>query len=98
MPNARGGASGKRMVITIDPSLQYARELHYREKHSGWQIYKAVYWSIYIFVVGLMLATLVPVPMSLNQFIGFALVILALFTIVYGFSESLHLKLMKRYA
>ena len=91
-------ASGKRMIVTIDPTLQYARELHYKEKHSGWQIFKAVYWSIFIFVIGLMLATLVPQPMTIYNFLGFSLVILALFVILYGFSESLHMKLMKRYA
>ena len=34
-------------VISVDPDLFYKRMLHYKEKHSGWEIYKAVYWGIY---------------------------------------------------
>ncbi|EQD29393.1 hypothetical protein B2A_14495, partial [mine drainage metagenome] len=45
----------KKTVITVDPSMQYSRMLHYREKHSGWEIYKAVYWGIYFFILGLLL-------------------------------------------
>ncbi len=86
----------KKMVVTIDPSMQYSRQLHYAEMHSGWHIFRAVYWSIYILFVGLILYT--GSNMSLQQFFGTSIMLLALFYIVYGFSTSLHLKLMKRYA
>ncbi|MCL5093366.1 MAG: hypothetical protein M1128_02780 [Candidatus Marsarchaeota archaeon] len=85
----------KKTVITIDPSLEYSRRLHYNEKHSGWQIFKSIYWSIYVFIMGVILYA---VPMATSQFFGWALMLFALFFIVYGFSTSLHLKLMKRYA
>ncbi len=88
----------KKMVVTIDPSMQYSRQLHYSEMHSGWAIFKAVYWSIYILFVGLILYSNVPGGMSVTQFFGISIMLLALFYIVYGFSTSLHLKLMKRYA
>ena len=35
---------------------------------------------------------------SLQGFFGWALVLFAIFYIVFGFTASLHLKLMKRYA
>ena len=85
----------KKTVVTIDPSMQYSRQLHYAEMHSGWHVFRAVYWSIYILFVGLILYT---GNMNTEHFFGIAVMLLALFYIVYGFSTSLHLKLMKRYA
>jgi len=85
----------KRNIISIDPSMQYSRMLHYKEKHSGWEIYKSLYWGIYILILGLFVLT---PSMTAVAFIGFALITFALFYIVYGFSVSLHLKLMKKYA
>lgn len=86
-------AQGKKNVITIDPSLQYERMLHYKEKHSGWIIYRSVYWGIYVFVLG---ALLLSGAVSTTQgFFGWALLLGAIFLIVNGFAQSLHLKLMK---
>jgi uncharacterized membrane protein len=90
---------GKKTVITIDPSMQYNRQLHFAERHSGWIVFKAVYWGMYLFVLGIMLLMLVlPAKIGLYSFVGWAVTILSLFIIVYGFSMGLHLKLMKRYA
>jgi len=88
----------QKMVVEIDPSMSYSRRLHYMEKHSGWAIFKAIYWSIYLFIFGVLLYTLVPAGMPISAFFGLMLMIAAIFVIVYGFSISLHLKLMKRYA
>ncbi|MGC8651918.1 MAG: hypothetical protein ACP5UH_01555 [Candidatus Micrarchaeia archaeon] len=85
----------KKNVVVIDPSIQYTRMLHYKEKHSGWEIFKSIYWGIYILILGLFVLT---TGMTLVSFLGYALVMFAVFFIVYGFSVSLHLKLMKRYA
>lgn len=84
-------------VITIDPDMMYARKLHHDEKHSGWHIFKSIFWAIYLFVMGAILYLAVP-QLSISKFFGWALIILAIFLIIYGFSKSLHLKLMKRYA
>ncbi|MCL5405087.1 MAG: hypothetical protein M1125_04645 [Candidatus Marsarchaeota archaeon] len=88
----------EKMIVEIDPNMEYARRLHYNEKHSGWAIFRSIYWSIYIFVFGVLLYTLVPAGMGIAAFFGIAFMVLAIFVIVYGFSTSLHLKLMKRYA
>jgi hypothetical protein len=88
----------KKMVVTIDPSMQYSRQLHHEERHSGWHIFRALYWGIYLFFIGTMLYLYVPVRMSVAKFFGMSLLILAIFYIVYGFVTALHLKLMKRYA
>jgi hypothetical protein len=88
----------KRNVIVIDPDLQYKRLLHFRERHSGWEIFRSIYWGIYVFILGIMLMTLVPVKVTVPQFFGWALALFAIFVIVYGFSISLHYKLMKKYA
>ncbi|MCL4373875.1 MAG: hypothetical protein M1360_03275 [Candidatus Marsarchaeota archaeon] len=85
----------KKNVVVIDPSIQYTRMLHYREKHSGWEIFKSIYWGIYILLLGLFVLSS---SITVASFLGFALITFALFFIVYGFSVSLHLKLMKRYA
>lgn len=87
----------ERTIVTIDPSLQYARSLHYRERHSAWEIYKAVYWGLYVFVIGLLLMTTSQSSFVLVNFVGVALVLFALFFVVYGFSISMHLKLIKKY-
>ena len=88
----------KKTVITVDPSMQYSRMLHYREKHSGWEIYKAVYWGIYFFILGLLLLSQGTSMSLLSGFFGWALLIFSLFMIVFGFAAALHLKLMKKYA
>lgn len=88
-------AEKKRDVISIDPTLQYQQMLHYKEKHSGWIVYRAVYWGIYVFVLGLLLLS--GVAATAATFFGWAFVLFALFFIVNGFAESLHLKLMKKH-
>ncbi len=80
-------------VITIDPSLEYERMLHYREKHSGWEIFRALFWGIYLFVVGVMVLS----GISGNTLYGLAITTFAVFLIIYGFTISLHLKLIKKY-
>lgn len=84
-------------VITINPDMMYSRKLHHDEKHSGWHIFRSIFWAIYLFVIGAILYLAVP-PLTTPKFFGWTLIILAIFLVIYGFSKSLHLKLMKRYA
>ncbi|MGC8669956.1 MAG: hypothetical protein ACP5TL_02270 [Candidatus Micrarchaeia archaeon] len=86
----------KRDVVVIDPSMQYSRMLHYKEKHSGWEIFKALFWGIYILQLGMIL--MYSQSINLVFFIGYVLVSFAFSFIIYGFSSALHLRLMKRYA
>ena len=86
----------KKTVVTIDPSLEYQRKLSYMEKNSGWEIFKAIYWSIYIFVMGATLFSFVPAVFSHTEFLGFAVMVLAMFYIVYAFVLSMHFRSMKR--
>ncbi len=89
-------------VLVIDPSLQYERRLRYMEKHAGWEIFKRIFWGLYVFVVGIILLifyrTVPGATINLESFFGWIFVIFAVFYIVFGFSTSLHLKLMRRYA
>jgi hypothetical protein len=88
----------KKFTVTIDPSLQMQKRLSYREKESGWEVYRAVYWGIYVFILGVLLLTAYPKTIvGIAGFIGWAMVLLAMFVIVYGFVLSLHLKLMKKH-
>ncbi len=91
-----------REVMTIDPTLQYERRLKYMERHAGWEIFRMVFWGVYIFVMGLILLIFnrsPPTPeLSIYAFFGWGLTLFAIFYILYGFSISLHLKLMRKYA
>lgn len=88
----------KEKAVLIDPDLYMKRMLHYREKHAGWYIFKAVYWAIYVFIVGLffMVQSVQGYPVAFT--FGSALVLLAVMMVVYGFVNALHNKLMKKYA
>ncbi|HUC38711.1 MAG TPA: hypothetical protein VL944_01105 [Candidatus Acidoferrum sp.] len=88
----------KRSIVMMDPELSYKRHLHYREKHAGWHIFSSVFWGIYLFIIGILLATVVPATLSYTDFVGWVLILLSFFVIIYGFTSSMHLKLMKKYA
>jgi hypothetical protein len=83
--------------VSLDPELYYRRMYHYREKSSGWEIFKALYWAIYIFAVGVFFL-IAPQSLGMTVFIGFALVLLAMFYAIFGLVVSLHFKLMKRHS
>jgi hypothetical protein len=87
----------KKNVMMIDPSLEYERMLSYKEKHGAWELYKTLFWSIYMLGVAVLLLKYVPTGMGVATLFGWSIVLLAIFTIVYGASVELHLKLMKRY-
>ena len=84
-------------AVLIDPELYMKRMLSYKEKHAGWYIFKAAYWAIYAFVVGLlfMVEGIGGFPVSFT--FGTALVIFAIMMIIYGLVNALHNKLMKKY-
>jgi hypothetical protein len=84
-------------AILIDPDLYMRRMLHYREKHAGWSIFKAIYWAIYIFVVGMlfMIQSISYYPVEFT--IGSALILLSVMMMIFGLVNALHNKLMKKY-
>lgn len=91
-----------KQVFLIDPTLQYERRLKFEEKHAGWRIFQTIFWGIYIFILGLILLlfykTDTTSTVNLYAFFGWALTLFAIFVILYGFSMSLHLRLMRKYA
>ena len=91
-----------KQIMVIDPTLQYERRLRYMERHGGWEVFKMVFWGIYIFIIGIILLifykTTGETTISVYAFFGWSLTLFAIFFILYGFSISLHLKLMRKYA
>jgi hypothetical protein len=88
----------KEKAVLIDPDLYMKRMLHYQERHAAWYIFKAIYWAIYLFVVGLlfMVQSIEYYPVAFT--FGTALVVLAVMVAIYGMVNALHNKLMKKYA
>lgn len=78
-----------------DAELHFKRMAHYREKHSGYAVFKGIYWAIYLLAIGIFLL-MVPASVSVVQIVGFAAVLLAMFYAIFGLVISLHYKLMKK--
>jgi hypothetical protein len=83
-----------------DEESTFDRLLDYEVRHAGWIIFRSVYWSIYLLVLGVFLLYYAAhnVDVSLQIFFGIALSILAVMIILYGFAEVLHHKLMRKYS
>ena len=77
----------------------FDRYLDYKARHSGWIVFRSVYWAIYLLVIGALLIVngKLSFPISWAMFFGVALVLLAVMVIIYGAAESLHHKLMRRH-
>ena len=84
-------------VMKVDNSIDWERRLSYAEKHAGWEIFRYLFWGIYVFVVGLMLIISGYTLPNMLVFAGWATVLLAIFLVVYGFVVSLHHRLMRRH-
>ncbi|MEM3781777.1 MAG: hypothetical protein QXT43_02345 [Candidatus Micrarchaeaceae archaeon] len=78
----------------------FDRYLDYRAKHGGWISLRAIYWAIYILVIGGLLVVYgkSATPISWTLFWGTALILLSVMIIIYGAAESLHNKLMRKHA
>lgn len=87
----------KKGTMLLDPSMEYARMLSYKEKESMWILYKTLFWGIFMLSEAILLIKDVPQGLGVAIFFGWSLILLTIFTIVYGISVTLHLKLMKRY-
>ncbi len=90
-------AEKKKDVVIVDPQLWMERQLHYNERHAGWRIFRSVYWSIYLLIVGFFLLSYSSLGLSPQVFFGMDLILLAVMVIVFGLVQALHHKLMKRY-
>ena len=85
-------------IITLRPKEHWPkRKLEYKEKHAGWEIFRYLYWGIYVFVIGCMLVIAGYTMPNLIVFTGWAVILLAVFLVVYGFVTSLHHRLMRRH-
>lgn len=87
----------KERIIAIDSSADWDRKLKYMEKQSGWEVFKSIYWGIYIFIVGFMALLMNAGVLTFSGIIGWAITILSVFVIIYGFVLSLHLKFLKKH-
>lgn len=90
-------AEKKKEVVVVDPQLWMQRQLHYRERHAGWRIFRSVYWSMYLLIVGFFLLSYNTLGLTPQTFFGVDLILLAMMVIVFGLAQALHHKLMKRY-
>ncbi|MDE1768550.1 MAG: hypothetical protein KGH67_05215 [Candidatus Micrarchaeota archaeon] len=84
-------------TITVDPTLLMNRFLHYRERHSGWYVFRYMYWSIYFIVVSILLLYYGPLNLTLNLFFGTIVLLFAVMLILFGLTESLHHKFLKKF-
>lgn len=87
----------RRNIVIVDPEMVMERLLKYREKHQGWSIFFAIYWSIYLFVIGLLLLYYSQIGFTVPVFFGSAIIIFAVMLILYGMTQALHHKFMRRY-
>ncbi|MCL4365231.1 MAG: hypothetical protein M1569_02235 [Candidatus Marsarchaeota archaeon] len=87
----------ERDVVVVDPQMIMDRMLHYKERHHAWYVFRSLYWSIYLIVVGLLLVYYVQLGLTLNLFFGTAFLIFAVMLILYGLMEALHHKFMRKY-
>ena len=73
--------------------------LDYQARHSGWIIFRSIYWAIYLLLLGglLLFFSVQNLAVSLQIFFGWAFTVLAVMIIIYGGAETLHHKLMRKY-
>lgn len=86
-----------RNSISIDPDRIMGRYLHYRERQSGFTIFRSLFWSIYLVIIGVLLELYSSISFTVTTFLGTSILLLAVMLIISGFVNSLHQKLMKRY-
>jgi hypothetical protein len=95
MAEKKGASRGS--VMLVDNSMDWERKLSYAEKHSGFEIFKFLYWGIYAFAVGCMLVVGGYIGFSIIIIAGWTLVLLSIFMVIYGFVISMHQRLMRRH-
>lgn len=84
-------------VVVVDPKLIMERMLHYRERHHGWHIFRTIYWSIYFIVISIFLIYYSQIGFTVTLFFGVTLLVFAIMLILYGLTEALHHKFLKKY-
>jgi hypothetical protein len=87
--------AGRKTAGTGDFGAYYEHKLDYMVKNSGWEIFKSIYWSVFVFIMGAILFSFVPNPFPETQFAGLAVMVFAMFYLVYGFAVSMHFRMMR---
>lgn len=95
MPQRRENRSYRGMAVDPEPYMR--RMLHYRERHSGWYIFRSAYWGVYLFLIGILFMVQSTESFPVGFTFGISMVILAVMLVIYGFATALHNKLMKKY-
>jgi hypothetical protein len=84
-------------VVVVDPKLLMERMLQYRERHRGWHIFRALFWSIYFIIIGVLLVYYNYIFTSVTLFLGTAFLVFAVMLILYGLTEALHHQFMRKF-
>jgi hypothetical protein len=84
-------------LVRIDSSIDWDRKLKYMEKQSGLAVFRSIYWGIYVFMIGFMVLLLNAGLISVTALVGWAVTVLSMFVIIYGFVMSLHFKFAKKH-
>ena len=82
-----------------EPEAWVKRELALQEKNAGWEIFKGVYWGIYLFVLSIGIYEFFIASYTFNSLPAFFVIAtasLAIMLMIYGFTKSLHYRLMER--
>ena len=95
MPMASGQRS--KNVVTIDPKMLMERMLQYREMHQGWHIFRTTYWAMFFIIVGMFLVYYDALGFTATLFFGAVSLLFAVMLVLFGLTEALHHKLMRRY-
>jgi hypothetical protein len=72
------------------------RMLRYQEKHAGWAIFRTIYWSIFLLMLSVLLVSYQTFGFTLQTFLGITLFVFSLMLIVFGFTQALHYRLMRK--
>ena len=86
-----------RNVVVVDPEIAMDRFLKYGEKHAGWNMFRAFYWSLYLIILGIMLIYWTQIGLTATMFFGVALIIFATMLILYGLTHGLHHQFIRRF-
>ncbi|MEM3775401.1 MAG: hypothetical protein QXZ35_01950, partial [Candidatus Micrarchaeaceae archaeon] len=60
----------RKQKVVVDPEMWMARQLHFQERHSGWNIFISIYWSIFVLLVSMLLMFYARLALTVYTFFG----------------------------
>lgn len=61
-----------------------------------WEIFRRIYWAIYIFFLGILLLYSARYPFNMVVFLGYSLMLLSVFYGIYGIVATVRLKIINK--